>query len=145
MTLMSFEWLTMRIGEERERRQREVTILALLPKGLEELHATLADCVATYTAAFGAESAAIQLGGGAIQVTVREKREKGWQPRAQVEVSTVADPPAFLIRRGEESFSIEVGLLPGDKLYYRDSEEYLTVEELTRRILDRALFPKLAE
>jgi len=38
---------------------------------------------------------------------------------------------------------IEVGLLPGDKLFYRDQDEFITGEELTRRILDRALFPKL--
>jgi hypothetical protein len=40
-----------------------------------------------------------------------------------------------------------VGVLPSDKLYYRDCEQdkYLTMEELTRRILDRVLFPKLRE
>jgi hypothetical protein len=40
---------------------------------------------------------------------------------------------------------IEVGLLPGDKLFFRDHDEFLTMEELTRRILDRAFFPKLGE
>jgi hypothetical protein len=40
---------------------------------------------------------------------------------------------------------IVVGLLPGDMLFYRDGDKYLTMEELTRRILDQALFPKLAE
>jgi hypothetical protein len=40
---------------------------------------------------------------------------------------------------------IEVGLLPGDKLFYRDQDQFVTMEELTRRILDRALFPKLGE
>jgi hypothetical protein len=42
---------------------------------------------------------------------------------------------------------VEVGLLPDDKVFYRDRDQdkYLTVEELTRRILDRSLFPKLAE
>jgi len=34
-------------------------------------------------------------------------------------------------------------VLAGDKLFYRDGDEYITLEELTRRILDRALFPKL--
>jgi hypothetical protein len=39
---------------------------------------------------------------------------------------------------------IELGLLPGDKMYYKDGDKFLTMEELTRRILDRSLFPKLA-
>ena len=53
--------------------------------------------------------------------------------------------PGFRIERGGEPLMIEVGLLPGDKLFYRDKDEFLTMEELTRRILDRAFFPKLGE
>jgi hypothetical protein len=57
------------------------------------------------------------------------------------------DIPGFRLERGEYSLAIEVGVLPSDKLYYRDCEQdkYLTMEELTRRILDRVLFPKLRE
>jgi hypothetical protein len=35
--------------------------------------------------------------------------------------------------------------LPGNKLFYRDQDKYLTAEQMTRRILDRAPFPKLME
>jgi len=51
------------------------------------------------------------------------------------------------VERGEYSLAVEVGLLPSDKLYYRDcqQDQYLTREDLTERVLDRALFPKLRE
>jgi hypothetical protein len=39
----------------------------------------------------------------------------------------------------------KAGPQPEDKLFYRDGEQYLTMEELTRRIMDKALFPKLGE
>jgi len=40
-----------------------------------------------------------------------------------------------------------VGLLPSDKLFYRDraQDKYIAMDELTRRVLDRALFPALPE
>ena len=44
-----------------------------------------------------------------------------------------------------EPLEIVVGILPDQNLYYRDADKYLTMEELTRRILDKALFPKLGE
>ena len=55
--------------------------------------------------------------------------------------------PGFRIERGEFSLSVEFGLLPSDKLFYMDREQdkYLTMEEFTKRILDRALFPALPE
>jgi hypothetical protein len=59
-------------------------------------------------------------------------------------VSALAKPPSLHIDRSGDVLDIEVGLLPGDKVFYKDGEEFLTMEELTRRILDRALFPKLA-
>ena len=51
------------------------------------------------------------------------------------------------IDRAGRPLTIEVGMLPGDKLYFRDMEldQYVTAEELTRRILDRGMFPKLPE
>jgi len=41
----------------------------------------------------------------------------------------------------------EVGLLPNGRLSYRDREadQYLNIEDVTRRMLDRVLFPKLKE
>jgi len=47
----------------------------------------------------------------------------------------------------EYSLAVEVGLLSSDKLYYHDcpQDQYLTLEDLTKRVLDRALFPKLRE
>ena len=51
------------------------------------------------------------------------------------------------LRPTEYSLAIEVGVLPSDNLFYRDREQdlYLTLEDLTKRILDRVLFPKLTE
>ena len=80
-----------------------------------------------------------------IRLTVREEQEGKWQQRAKVEMSIVASLPGFRIDRGGDPLMIEVGLLPGDKLFFRDQDQFVTMEELTRRILDRALFPKLGE
>ena len=63
---------------------------------------------------------------------------------AKVEVSTITKPPSLHIDRNGDVIDIEVGVLPGDKIFYKDGESFLTAEELTRRILDRSLFPKLA-
>jgi hypothetical protein len=48
------------------------------------------------------------------------------------------------IDRNGDVLDIDVGLLPGDNIFYKDGEEFITMEEMTRRILDRSLFPKLA-
>ena len=76
-----------------------------------------------------------------------EERDGNWQALSQVEVVSVPDMPGFRVERGEYSMAVELGLLPSDKLFYRDREQdkYLTMEEFTRRILDRALFPALRE
>jgi len=144
---MSFQWLQMRIQEEKDRRQRESEILACLPRTLEDLHRDLAACVGNYTHAFGAEAADIALLPPKIRVIVREQRDGAWQQSSQVEVTTVPAIPGFQIDRGDVSNVIEVGLLPGNKVFYRDREQdkYLTMEELTRRILDRTFFPKLPD
>ena len=69
------------------------------------------------------------------------------EPAARIEITSVPTMPGFQIDRGGSPLQIEVGMLPGDKIFYRDREkdQYLTMEELTRRILDRCLFPKLGE
>ena len=42
---------------------------------------------------------------------------------------------------------MQIGVLPGDRLFYLDTsaDQYLSMDDLTRRILDRVLFPKLRE
>jgi len=118
-----------------------------MPAALQEIHDYLAHCIQTYTENFGADSANIALLPDRIQVTVREERNGKWQPLSKVEVISVPDLPGFRVERGEFSMAVEFGLLPSDKLFYRDREQdkYLTMEEFTRRILDRALFPALRE
>jgi len=142
---MSFQWLQMRVQEEQERRQREAQILARLPRAVEETYRHLAGCIEVYVDAFGPESADIHLQASKIRITVREEQDGKWQPRAKVEISIIPSLPGFRIERGGEPLMVEVGLLPGDKLFYRDQDEFITGEELTRRILDRSLFPKLGE
>jgi hypothetical protein len=144
---MSFQWLTMRIQEEKERRDRESAMLLRLPVALEELHANIKECVVDYTRQFGAESADVQLLPLSVKVTAKEERDGRWQPAAKVEVIIVPEIPGFRVERGEYSVAIEVGVLPSDNLFYRDREQnvYLSLEDLTKRILDRALFPKLTE
>ena len=142
---MSFQWLQLRVQEEQERREREAQILARLPRAIEETYRHLAGCVEIYAAAFGPESADIHLQASKIRITVREEQEGKWQQRAKVEISIIPSVPGFRIERGGEPLMIEVGLLPGDKLFYRDQDQFLTMDELTRRILDRAFFPKLGE
>jgi hypothetical protein len=144
---MSYQWLQMRIQEERERRERQATNLARLPGALKELHDRLAECIESYNENFGSGSADIVLLPGRIEITVRDECDGKWQPLSKVEVVSVPEMPGFRVERGEFSMAVEVGLLPSDKLFYRDCEQdkYLTMEEFTRRILDRALFPALRE
>lgn len=142
---MSFQWLEMRIQEEQDRRQKEAQTLERLPSALEEMHRDLAGCIASYTTAFGPESADIELHGSQLRITVRDEEDGKWLVRSKLEVTIVPALPGFRIDRGEgEPLTILVGILPGDKLFYRDGEEYIGMDELSRRILDRALFPKLS-
>lgn len=134
-----------RVTEEKDRREREARIQERLPRALEEMHANLATCIAAYTEAFGRESAEIQYEASRIVVSVREQNQGSWQETARVEVSIVPKLPGFQVEGPGEPLLIEVGLLPGDRLFYKRHEKYLTMEDVTRRTLDRALFPKLAE
>src|SRR5579864_8809477 len=144
---MSFQWLQMRITEEKERRERESQILERLPRALDELMGSLSACIESYTGAFGAESAELTRDGLKLRLVVRERNGRGWQECGGVAILAVPELPGFEVKRGETALAIEVGVLPGDNLFYRDREvdQYLTMEELTRRILDRALFPKLRD
>src|SRR5271169_1479672 len=131
---MSFQWLQLRIQEEKERRQREAQILENLPRTLEEVHRALVDCVEGYKNVFGPESAEIEMFPSKIEVTVQEQRDSRWRTCSKVEVGMVPALPGLQIDRGDVSMVIEVGLLPGSKVFYRDREQdkYLNMEELTR-------------
>jgi len=143
---MNLQWLQMRISEEQDRRQREDHIRKRLPSALEELHASLTECLESYTEAFGSRAASIQFGSGRVRIEIRDEADTGrWAERAEIIIANDLTIPGFLIERGGEPYLVEVGVLAGDKLFYRDGDEYITIEELTRRILDRALFPKLVE
>jgi hypothetical protein len=133
----------MRITEEQDRRRREAETRERLPRALEDLHRSLAGCIERYRHAFGAESAEIHPRGSYIEIAVRDDEEGGGHERARVKVALAPELPGFQVEGNQEPLVIEVGLLPGNKVYYRAGDQYLTMEELTRRILDRALFPKL--
>jgi len=145
---MSFQWLGMRITEETDRRKREAEIMERLPRALDEFYAVLGLCVEGYQSAFGNEAATIYRGSDKISITVKAYRGGEWQQTGRVEIVSVLSIPGFQVDRGigGEPLIIEVGLLPGDKLFYRDRnlDEYVNMDELTRRSLDRAFFPKLA-
>jgi hypothetical protein len=137
----------MRIQEEKDRRQREAMTLERLPQALEELYEILKQAIGSYAEVFGTNTVEITLLPSRIKITTREQRDGRWQDIGKVELIAVPEIPGFRVERGDCSLAVEVGLLPSQKLYYRDREQdvYLTMEELTRRILDRVLFPKLRE
>ena len=141
--LMSFQWLDMRIAEEKERREREAMVQERLPRALDDLRSNLRLCVEAYCAAFGDESAEIGTDGACIGVTVRRKGSGQWQESARVRVQAVPELPGFRVESGAEPFQIEVGTLPGDKLLFKYGEQYLTMEQVTKLILDPAFFPNL--
>ncbi|MGA2273593.1 MAG: hypothetical protein ABSH00_08560 [Bryobacteraceae bacterium] len=142
---MNLQWLQMRISEEQERRQREDSIRKRMPSALEELHESLAECLESYKEAFGQRAASIHFVTGRVRIEIRDEVEGRWVARAEIVIANDLTIPGFRIERGGEPYLVEVGVLAGDKLFYRDGDEYITIEELTRRILDRALFPKLVE
>jgi hypothetical protein len=136
---MSFEWLHQRIQEEKDRRHREKMTLERLPQALEDLHAVLCDGLVSYREAFDGEKVEMVLLSGRIRLSSG--------PTAKVEVVMAGDVPGFRIERGDLKQTVEVGLLPSNKLYYRDLEHdvYLSLDDFTRKIMDRVLFPKLPE
>jgi hypothetical protein len=135
---MSFQWLTMRIGEEKDRRVREAQILGMMPAAVEEMNRHLSTCVGAYNDAFGAGAADIRRSDGGLHVSL---------DGASVDVLTDIELPGFRVKRDTWTMDVQVGVLPGDRLYYFDvaADQYMSIEELTRRILDRVLFPKLRE
>jgi hypothetical protein len=133
---MSFQWLQMRITEEKDRAERENNILNRLPSALDAVGAALAGCVDTYNQAFGDGRATFETVEGAIHITAGE---------ACVKIGLDSKLPGFQVDQGAERLAIEVGILPGGNLFFREADKYITLEEATRRILDRALFPKLKD
>jgi len=142
---MSLEWLHLRISEEKDRREREARILERLPRALEEVHASLSACVEAYAQAFGPEVAQIQVEESRIVVTVREQRQGSWEQISRVDISIAPKLPGFQVEGAGEPLLVEVGILPGDRLFYKHCDKFLSLDDLTRRALDRALFPKLSE
>ena len=134
---MSFQWLTMRIGEEKDRRAREAQILGVLPGAVDDLQQNLTACLDTFAAAFGNE-ARIERSGDGLRIT---------SSSATADILADRELPGFQIRHSDSTLAIQIGVLPGGNLFYFDvaGDKYLTMEELTRRILDRVLFPKLRD
>jgi hypothetical protein len=143
---MMFRWLQARIDEEKDRRQREASIVAMIPTAFEALEGQLNQCIVAYNAAFGPhDSAEVRAEPGRIQVVLGSENGQ-WHAAPPIQILSDVSLPGFKIeRRAQEPLLIQIGLLPGDKLYYKDGEAFLTLEELTRRILDRILFPKLGD
>jgi hypothetical protein len=144
---MSFQWLHLRIQEEKDRRERETLTLERLPVALEELHGILKQGVSAYISAFGADTVDIVLLPSRIKVTARNPHDQRAQPIAKVELIIAPEIPGFRLELSDRSVDIEVGILGSNNLFYRDRERdaYLNMEDLTRRVLDPVLFPKLRE
>jgi hypothetical protein len=144
---MSFQWLHLRIQEEKDRREREKLTLERLPIALEDLHDILKQGVDSYKEAFGSGTVEIVLLPSKIKITARESKNEHAQPLAKVEVVLAGEIPGFRVDRGDTSVDVEVGILSSNNLFYRDRERdvYLNMEDLTRRILDPVLFPKLRD
>jgi hypothetical protein len=142
---MSLEWLQMRITEEKDRCEREARITERLPRALQEVYASLAECIAAYAQAFGAEAAQIRFEESRIVVTVHGPHQGNWQETARIEVAPAPQLPGLQVEGAGEPFAVEVGMLPGDRLFYKHREKFLTLDDIARRTLDRALFPKLSE
>lgn len=144
---MSFQWLHLRIQEEKDRRERETLTLERLPVALEELHGILKEGVNSYLAAFGPDTVDIVLLPSRLKVTARDPRDTRSAPIAKVELIIAPEIPGFRLERGDKSVDIEVGILGSNNLFYRDRERdaYLNMEDLTRRVLDPVLFPKLRD
>lgn len=140
---MPFQWLEMRISEETDRRRKEADTLERLPRVMDEVHRHIADCAQAYADAFGKECIELSYFLRKLRITLRELKEGKWEKSGKIEVTAVTKPPSLHVDCNGDVLDIEVGILGEDKIYYKVGETFLTEEELTRRILDRAFFPKL--
>ncbi len=136
---MSFQWLTMRISEEKDRRERENAVLARLEEAFIELRSHLAECVEAYNQAFAGAPARLEDVPGPVRtIRISANDEK-------VEMSMDHTVPGFQIDQSSGRTPIVTGVLPGGNMFYRDADKYLSLEEITKKILDRTLFPKLKD
>jgi hypothetical protein len=131
----------MRIAEEKERRSREDVVRARLPLAMEELRTALGGCASEFNRAFEDQAVEVASASNGILVSVRQQSGGSWSNRAKVTVSVKPELPGFAVTNGGEPIPVQVGMLAGDKLFYKSGERYLSIEELTKLILDRALFP----
>src|SRR6476661_3763511 len=108
---VSFQWLQLRITEEKERRDREAQILARLPGAVDELRDSLAICVQDYTAAFAGDP--VVLTREDLRLTIAAEGNR---------VDVIGDPqlPGLQVQREGSTTSIQIGILPGDRLFYLD-------------------------
>ncbi len=94
---------------------------------------------------FRRRAAEILLQADKIRITVRTEKDGRRPQNTNVEIVVAPSIPGFQVDRGVggEPLIIEVGVLPGDKLFYRDraKDQYVNMDELTRRILDRPSSP----
>src|SRR5579862_3328676 len=104
---MSFQWLDMRITEERDRRKREERILERLPSALDEMHKTLGECVSEYQTAFGADSVEISGHLSRIRINVREEHEGKWETTSKIEIALDTTLPGLQIDRAGKPLAIE--------------------------------------
>jgi hypothetical protein len=134
---MPFQWLQLRMSEEKERRERERQVLERLPSAVDEMEAAVRECLDACAEAFGN---AARLARNGLDLTVTGEG-------GAVEVAAVLELPGIEIRRNGSARQIQIGMLPGDRVFYLDrtADQYLSMDELTRLILDRVLFPKLKE
>ena len=136
---MRFEWLNIRISEEKDRRERENAVLARLEEVFQDLRSHLADCVETYNQAFAGAPARLEDVAGPVR-TIRLSAND-----LKVEMSMDHTVPGFHIDQPSGRTSIVTGVLPGGNMFYRDANKYLSLEEVTKKVLDETLFPKLKD
>jgi hypothetical protein len=138
---MSFQWIQMRIAEEKERRNREDVVRARLPLAMEELRTALGACASDFNRAFEDQAVEVSSASNGILVSVRQQSGGSWSNRAKVTVSVNPELPGFVVTNGGAPISVQVGMLGGNKIFYKSEEYYLSIEDLTKLILDRVLFP----
>ena len=83
---MNFQWLTMRIQEEKDRRHKVEKTLARLPDALDEVFREIDDCMKLYTGAFGPEAARMELLESKLRISIREQKDGKWQECGAVDV-----------------------------------------------------------
>ena len=113
---MNLQWLTMRITEEQERRQREDNILKRLPNALEGLHASLTECLQTYTEAFGPQAASIEPPTSSVKApcALARRRQNGRSRFSTGSISTVIS--ALVPRFSSAPRRLHCSIVPIDSL-----------------------------